>query len=182
LEYFGQVQDWQTIIDKHGPMVWKTAYRLLADYHDAQDCFQETFVSALQLWEKEPVRNLPGLLLKIASSRAIDRLRDRYRRGNSSGLEFEAITSTDAGPDEQAHAAETAEQLRRALAQVPPQEAEIFCLRCLNDLSYRQIAKLMGIERSNVGVTLYRTKQRLREILEREEKTSESQVRYKDES
>ena len=55
---------------------------------------------------------------------------------------------------------------------MPPQEAEMFCLRCLNDLSYRQIAKLMGMKRSTVGVTLHRTKQRLREILEREEKVS----------
>jgi RNA polymerase sigma factor (sigma-70 family) len=176
------VLDWQLIVDKHSPMVWKIAYRLLANHQDAQDCFQETFVSALELSKNEPVQNFKALLAKIANARAIDRLRRRYHCEPNSSVDFEAVASTHVGPDQQMHSVELAEQLRRALAQLPPQEAEMFCLRCLNDLSYSRIAKLMGMTRSTVGVTLHRTKQRLREILEREEKISEPQVRYNNES
>ena len=41
--------DWERIIQEHGPMVWRTAYRLLGRVHDAQECVQETFLSALRL-------------------------------------------------------------------------------------------------------------------------------------
>jgi len=32
----------------HGPLVWQTAWRLLGHEADAADCFQETFVSAME--------------------------------------------------------------------------------------------------------------------------------------
>jgi hypothetical protein len=41
--------DCQRITGEHGPIVWRTAYRILANDHDAADCFQETFMSALKI-------------------------------------------------------------------------------------------------------------------------------------
>ena len=38
--------DWSQIVQEHGPLVWRTAYRLLNHEADAADCFQRTFVSA----------------------------------------------------------------------------------------------------------------------------------------
>ena len=70
-----QVIDWQKIIKKHGPSVWKTAYRLLGDCTDAADCFQETFICALEVSRRQHVRNFSALLARLATSRAIDRLR-----------------------------------------------------------------------------------------------------------
>jgi RNA polymerase sigma-70 factor (ECF subfamily) len=176
------VQNWQLIVDKHGPMVWKIVYRLLANYQDAQDCFQETFVAALELSRKEAVLNFRALLVKIANARAIDRLRRRYRCDQNDTVDIDTLTSGEPAPDEQMHSIELAEQLRQALAQVHQQEAEVFCLRFLNDLSYRQIAKMTGLKKNAVGVMLHRTKQQLREILERQEKISEKKARYSNES
>jgi RNA polymerase sigma-70 factor (ECF subfamily) len=162
-------------------MVWKITYRLLANYQDAQDCFQETFLSALEVSKNEPVRNFRALLARIAAARAIDRLRRRYHCDSNGSVNIDAFANSDLGPDGQMRSIELAEQLRQALAKVPQQEAEIFCLRFLNDLSYRQIAKTTGLKRNAVGVILHRTRQRLREILERQEKFSEKKVRYSDE-
>lgn len=176
------MQNWQSIVEKHGPMVWKIAYRLLADYQDTQDCFQETFVAALELSRNEPVRNFRALLARIANARAIDRLRKRYQCGQNSSVDIDTFASDKPGPDEQMHSIELAQQLRQALAQVPQQEAQIFCLRFLNDLSYRQIAKTTGLNSNAVGVMLHRTKQQLREILEKQDKISEKRARYNNES
>ena len=41
--------DWEAIIREHGPAVWQTAYRLVNDRADADDCMQETFVAAVGL-------------------------------------------------------------------------------------------------------------------------------------
>jgi RNA polymerase sigma-70 factor (ECF subfamily) len=75
-----QVIDWQIIIEKHGPAVWQTAYRLLGNYEDASDCFQETFICALKVSNRQRVKNFPALLVRLATTRAIDQLRRRIRR------------------------------------------------------------------------------------------------------
>ena len=162
--------------------MWKIVYRLLSNYQDAQDCFQETFLSALETAQSEPVRNFCALLTKIATARAIDRLRRRYRCDANGRINIDALANSDPGPDGQLHSTELAEQLRQALAKLHTQEAEVFCLRFINDLSYRQIAKMTGLKRNAVGVMLHRTRMRLREILERQSEFPEKKVRYSDES
>ena len=49
--------DWDGIIDREGPAVWRTVCRLLTHRADAEECFQETFLAALQLWRREPMRS-----------------------------------------------------------------------------------------------------------------------------
>ncbi len=40
--------DWSQILKEHGDIVWRTVSRLLIDGTDAADCFQETFIAALE--------------------------------------------------------------------------------------------------------------------------------------
>ena len=40
--------DWPDIIRQHGPIVWKTAYRLVGNAEHADDCYQETFADAVR--------------------------------------------------------------------------------------------------------------------------------------
>jgi len=44
-----QMLNWKKIVDTHGPLVWRVAYRLLGNHADAADCAQEAFVSAWRL-------------------------------------------------------------------------------------------------------------------------------------
>ncbi|HEV2948238.1 MAG TPA: sigma factor [Gemmataceae bacterium] len=69
--------DWSQIVEQHGPAVWRTAVRLLRNEADAADCFQRTFVSALEFSRKQTVRNWPALLKQFVTARAIERLRQR---------------------------------------------------------------------------------------------------------
>jgi RNA polymerase sigma-70 factor (ECF subfamily) len=159
------VQDWQTIVTECGPLVWRTAYRLLGNHADTADCFQETFLAALELSRRQPVRNISGLLVRLATTRAIDRLRQKGRqeRGQAEGGDWDE--RADSGPADQAQAQELVGQLREAIGGLPPQEAKVFCLRYLSEMSYRQIAGQLGIGINMVGVSLYRAKARLREAL-----------------
>src|SRR5690348_2888597 len=72
--------DWQAILEQEGPVVWRTAYRLLGDPVEAEECFQETFLAALQLARRQPVQSWRALLQRVATTRAVDRLRQRCRR------------------------------------------------------------------------------------------------------
>jgi len=162
------VIDWQVIIEKHGPAVWQTAYRLLGNHTDAADCFQETFVSALEISQRQRVRNFSAILVHLATTRAIDHLRQRFRqrRCSDAPADWAAVPSTNPGPAQQAQQRELAARLRESLSQLPPQEAQVFCLRHLNDMSYRQIAKALDIKTNAAGVLLHRARAKLRKSFE----------------
>jgi RNA polymerase sigma-70 factor (ECF subfamily) len=160
--------DWTQVVKQHGPIVWRTAYRLLNHEADAGDCFQNTFVCALELSRGGKVRNWPGLLKRLATARALDRLRQRYReaaRLTRLPDDFRRPGKA-AEPSRRAEEAELAEHLRDALAEIDAQQAEVFCLACLEGLDYREIAKHMGITVNHVGVLLHRAKSSLRERLQ----------------
>lgn len=163
-----QAIDWQRIIEKYGAIVWQTAYRLLGNHADAADCFQETFISALELSQRQRVRNFSALLAHLATARAIDRLRQRTRheKAHLDTAQLASVPGNSPSPAQEVQMQELAVKLRQALAQLPSNEAEIFCMRCLNDMSYRHIAKEFGINSSNVGVLLHRARVKLRNILE----------------
>lgn len=160
--------DWQIIIEKHGPAVWQTAYKLLGNHTDAADCFQEAFVCALELSQRQRVRNFSGLLTRLATTRAIDQLRRRFRQShyNAASADWAAVPSANPGPAQMAQQRELAARLRMAITQLPPREAQVFCMRYLNDMSYRQIAKALGIKTNAAGVLLHRAKAKLRQSFE----------------
>ena len=64
-----------------------------------------------------------------------------------------------------AAAGELAGRLRTALAGIDPRQAEVFCLVCLDDFSYRDAADQIGITANHAGVLLTRARAALRERL-----------------
>ena len=160
--------DWDDIIDREGPAVWRTVCRLLTHRADAEECFQETFVAALELWRRQPVRSARAVLQRLATARAVDRLRQRYRAGTRRDEgDDSADRAIDRSPSplDRAAAAELAESLRNALAELPPKQADVFCLHCLDGFSYREVADALGMSVDDVGVTLHRARAKLREAL-----------------
>jgi RNA polymerase sigma-70 factor (ECF subfamily) len=163
-----QVVDWQAVVEKHGPIVWQTTYRLLGNHADAADCFQEAFVGALEISRRQRVRSFPALLVRLATARAIDKLRQRVRRPNChvDSADLATLPSTTPEPVQQAEQHELAARLRNALGQLAPQESQAFCLRYFNDMNYRQIAEELGMETNAMGVMLHRAKAKLRDYLQ----------------
>jgi RNA polymerase sigma-70 factor, ECF subfamily len=157
--------DWSAIVAKYGPLVWKTASRLLSHEADAADCFQETFVAAWNVSVRQPIAHWTGFLKSVATTTALKRLRERYRQPRESLPDVPVTKSNGSVPDENAEAVELAEHLRQALAELDPRQAEVFCLICLEEASYADAAQHLGITENNVGVILSRARQRLRERL-----------------
>jgi RNA polymerase sigma-70 factor (ECF subfamily) len=162
--------DWPGIVARDGPVVWRTVYRLLGNRADAEDCYQETFLSALDFWRRQPVRNSRAMLQRLATARAMDRLRSRYRnpaRGTiaSIGQECDETASGNPGPCESAEWAELSAHLRTALATLPAKQADVFCLFSLDGWSYQEIADHLHITLDAVGVLLHRARAKLRQKL-----------------
>ena len=152
--------DWSQILNEHGGIVWETVSRLVSDNADAADCFQETFIAAIDWSRDQHVRNWPGLLKRLATARALDHLRKRRRDraqplpvGGSSELEGRARQ-----PPAVAEERELFNRLRDGLASLPRDQAEACCLRFLEDFSYEQIAEELRVTVNHVGVLLHRAK------------------------
>jgi RNA polymerase sigma-70 factor (ECF subfamily) len=162
--------DWERIAREHGPLVWRTVYRLLGyGGADAADCFQETFLTAMDYARRQDVRNWPGLLQRIATTRALDALAKRksesIRRGRVEDDDFDRVPSGHRSPEAASHESELMDQFRVALAELPPGQREVFCLRHLSAMSYEEIAAETGTTSDAVGVTLHRARTRLKVLM-----------------
>jgi RNA polymerase sigma-70 factor (ECF subfamily) len=158
--------DWPNVVGECGPAVWKTLRRLLSHAADAEDCFQNVFLSALELSRTQTVRHWPALLHQLAIRRALERLRQRYReihRLQPLG-DLSPVDQKIPWPDGAAQASELAEWLRQALGQLDARQAEVFCLACLEDMSYAEIAERLKLSVNHVGVLLNRARAALRRI------------------
>jgi len=159
--------DWREILSRHGPAAWQTAYRLLGNRADADECFQEACLAALAVSRREVVHNWRGLLQRLATARSVDRLRARQRaRSRVTLFSWNRLRDDSPSPSQNAEEAELSGELRTALAQIPPNQAAAFCLHCLEDWSYQEIARQLNVTVNSVGVLVHRARQRLRRLLE----------------
>lgn len=174
--------DAEEIVRTHGPLVWRVLHRLLggsAREADVADGFQEVFVQAIEVGRRETVRNWEGLLRRIATTRGLDLLRARIRgRAREGEAEWSEVAGKGELPEERMRRGERAEALRRALAAIEPREAEIFCLRHVEGMSYEEIGGQMEMTANAVGVVLHRAKGKLRRQLDQEMMTKRGEVPY----
>jgi len=159
--------DWQEILSRDGPAAWQTAYQLLGNRADADECFQDACLAALEVSRREEVNNWRGLLQRLATARSVDRLRARQRaRSRISVFSWNRLRDDAPSPSQNAEEAELSGELRTALAQIPTNQAAAFCLHCLEDWSYQDIAQQLNVTIDYVGVLVHRARQRLRGLLE----------------
>jgi RNA polymerase sigma factor (sigma-70 family) len=159
--------DWQTVVEQHGPDVWRTAYRLLSNREDASDAYQETFLQAVEFARRQPVACWPAVLKRIVTARSLDILRRRYR--SAAHREPLATVGEPAArapaPDTLAELREGMEALRQALGELPDMQAQVFWLSEVEMLSHADIAHQLDGTVEQVAVWLHRAKRKLRSLL-----------------
>jgi len=75
-------------------------------------------------------------------------------------------------PGELAEKSELADRLRQALAELPAQQAEAFCLCCVEGMMYREAAGAMNLKSATVGVLIHRARARLKSLIGHNARTS----------
>ena len=152
---------------EHGPSVVKVAraYTFTAD--DCQDLAQEIL---LQAW-----RSLPSFsgnaqpatwFYRVALNTAMNwQRKDKPRRSRQKPLlEVQTFATNSRDDDVQLQHRDTVEQLYKAINRLPKTDAALVLLY-LDELSYREMADVLGISESNVGVRLNRAKKALAELM-----------------
>jgi RNA polymerase sigma-70 factor (ECF subfamily) len=149
--------DWDRIVERHAKCVFRVALRILGSVHDAEDVSQDVFTEAFRLHKTGPVQSWTGLLVRIATFRSIDRMR---RNRPTVGLrESDRISSVE--PFEEVAAAELAHWLRKAIAQLPDQQAAVFAMFHFEQLSRDEIAATLDVSPESVSTALYKARQHL---------------------
>lgn len=158
--------DWEGIVRQDGPVVWRTACRLLGSRDDADDCVQDAFAAAVRIARQQPVQNWRALLQRLVTARAIDRLRRHYRRDDRRDPP-DPVTLADPTPTpgKQAETAELLDDLRRALPTLAGDQAQVFYLHCIEGWSYPQIGEALSLSPGAVGMLLMRARAALKERL-----------------
>jgi RNA polymerase sigma-70 factor (ECF subfamily) len=154
-------------LDEHGSSVMKVAraYTLTSD--ECQDLAQEILLQAWRSLPKFEGRSTAATwFYRVALNTAMNwHRKDQPRRSRQQPfLEVHAATNDGFDSGEQAQQRETVEQLYRAIHQLPKTNAALVLLY-LDELSYREMAEVLGISESNVGVKLNRAKKALSELM-----------------
>ena len=149
--------NWDRIVDRHARRVFLVAYRILGSTHDAEDVSQDVFVELFRIHRSEPVQSWVGLLVRLSTLRAIDRL----RRSQPHCELHESDHTSTIQPFDKVAARELADWLRNAICQLPDQQAAIFSMSHFETLSRDEIASTFGISPEAVSTSLHKAKQRL---------------------
>jgi RNA polymerase sigma-70 factor (ECF subfamily) len=163
--------DWDGILERDGPAVWRVCWRLLGNRADAEECFQEAFVAALELSRRQELATPRAILQHLATARSIDRLRSRQRRRKrvqaATDEQLDAASADDPSPRQHAEASELSAALRTALTALPPKQAEVFVLHAIEGWSYQEISQRLALTVDNVGVLIHRARAKLKVSLGR---------------
>ena len=154
--------DFNRWVTDHGPALYRVAYRLVGDRHEAEDAVQEAFRSA---WKSRALfqvgRSERAWLAAILRRRIVD----RFRRGNLPAVSAgdHAIEVGVEGDDPLYH--DYTDEMQRALGALPKDLREALLLVVVGELTHPEAADLLGLPLGTVLSRVSRARTKLREIL-----------------
>lgn len=151
------------LIEPHIPALRRYAFALLRDRDRADDLVQDTLERALSRWRlRRPDGDLRAWLFTILRNLHVSRWRHDRRHGAT--LDFDE-TATPAVAARQEAALEVHDVLA-ALAQLPEEQKSLLLLVGVEDFSYGDAARILGMPIGTVMSRLSRARQRLRSVVE----------------
>ena len=153
--------DVQELYELHSELVYRTALRVTGNPADAEDALQSVFARLIAVHEIPNAAALPKQYFrKAAANAALDILRRKSTRAETP-IDYAAQRASHGAP------ALLKEELRRALAEVEPRDAELFVLRFVEGLDNEELAGMFGVEKGWVAVRLHRIRLQLQAALSR---------------
>jgi RNA polymerase sigma-70 factor (ECF subfamily) len=144
------------------------AIQILGNVDDAADAVHDAFETALTRPDTYDAARGPlkPWFLRVVRNRCLDMLR-RKRPGD---LPVDALVDAGPSPDESCDTAQRAFAINNALATISMDKREIVVLRDYLDLSYAEIADVLGVAPGTVMSRLHRARLALKEALETDDR------------
>ena len=165
---------WQAIVEKHASRVYRLAYHLTGNQHDAEDLTQDVFVRVFNSLSQYTPGTFEGWLHRITTNLFLDKMRRKARIRFDFMADDDGTVATSASfdrversgqPEDAFEMGHMGADIIQALADLPPEYRAAVVLADIEGLSYEEIALTLGIKLGTVRSRLSRARARLRESL-----------------
>ena len=159
---------WEEVVRDHSARVYRLAYRLTGNCHDAEDLTQEVFVRVFRSLPTYTPGTFEGWLHRITTNLFLDITRRRQRiRFEGLGEEAAArLKGTEPTPSQAFDDRHLDHDIAVALADLPPEYRAAVVLCDIEGLTYEEIADVLGVKLGTVRSRIHRGRAQLRAALE----------------
>ncbi|MFF0147188.1 RNA polymerase sigma-29 (SigE) subunit [Amycolatopsis sulphurea] len=159
---------WDEVVREHADRVYRLAYRLTGNTHDAEDLTQETFIRVFRSLASYKPGTFEGWLHRITTNLFLDLAR-RRQRVRMEGLpeDTDRIVGDDPSPEQHYSDTHLDPDLDAALDELPPEFRAAVVLCDVEGLSYEEIGTTLGVKLGTVRSRIHRGRSALRASLER---------------
>ncbi len=158
----------------YGNYCYSIAWHILYDREDSDECVNDTWLRAWNAIPPKRPNRLAMFLGTITRNLSLDRWKEKHtmKRGNGEMMlaldELAECVPDRRSTEEEVEAAELERMLNDFLRTLPERECNVFLRRYWYVEEYGEIAKRYGMKLNTVKTSLFRTRAKLREYLERE--------------
>ncbi len=159
---------WEEIVSTHSARVYRLAYRLTGNQHDAEDLTQEVFVRVFRSLSTYTPGTFEGWLHRITTNLFLDMVRRRQRiRFDALGDDAaERLPSREPSPAQHFNDTHFDADVQQALDTLAPEFRAAVVLCDIEGLSYEEIAATLGVKLGTVRSRIHRGRSHLRKALE----------------
>jgi RNA polymerase sigma-70 factor (ECF subfamily) len=159
----GDREAFTALVKRYWKRLYRWLYHLTRNQHAAEDLMQETFLKAFAgLQRFRAGTNFAAWLFRIAHNNFANHYRHTQR--GSRPLPDDLPTRAQ-GPCEEAETRETMRSLAEAVARLPTDFRAALLLRVEEDLSFREIAEVMGLTEETARWRVFKARQKLLSVL-----------------
>ena len=159
---------WDEVVREHADRVYRLAYRLTGNAHDAEDLTQETFIRVFRSLANYKPGTFEGWLHRITTNLFLDMARRRSRlRMEGLPEDTDRLAGDDPSPEQVYVETHLDPDLQAALDELPPEFKAAVVLCDVEGLSYEEIGATLGVKLGTVRSRIHRGRQALRASLER---------------
>jgi len=162
-----EMPSWAELVEEHADSVYRLAYRLSGNQHDAEDLTQETFMRVFRNLKGYQSGTFEGWLHRITTNLFLDMVRRRQKiRMEALPEDYERVAGSDLTPEEAFSTANLDPALQRALDGLSPEFRVAVVLCDVVGMSYEEIGETLGVKMGTVRSRIHRGRAQLRESLE----------------
>ncbi|MDN4479982.1 RNA polymerase sigma factor SigE [Demequina muriae] len=165
---------WERIVEEHSGRVYRLAYHLTGNQHDAEDLTQDVFIRVFNSLSQYKPGTFEGWLHRITTNLFLDRVRRKKRIRFDFMADDDAAVPTSASfdrhersgqPEDEFDMSHLGDDIIAALSDLQPEYRAAVVLSDIEGLSYEEIAATLGIKMGTVRSRLSRARAKLRESL-----------------